>query len=68
MTNKELSELEWLKITREIILAVEKVPTTSTREEIIKLSVVLLLNNILETEEKFNDSIEDLRKNKKLAK
>jgi len=62
MTNKELSELEWLKITREIILAVEKVPTTSTREEIIKLAVVMFLNKMLETEEEFNDDIELLRK------
>ena len=68
--DKSITELEWLKITSKIIKAVNSIETSSTREEIIKLSVTLLLNNILETEEEFNDDIELLRnyKNKHILR
>lgn len=63
--DKNITELEWLKVTSKIIKAVNNVETTSTREEIIKLAVVMFLNKMLENEEEFNDDIELIRKYKR---
>lgn len=51
---------EWEDITTKIMKAIDNVETTTKREQIIKLAIMMYLYKSLESEETFNNNCEIL--------